>query len=167
MSALNNALRGSVYFLDGANAPSWLSYDTESSCWNAAIASSTPLGLTEIETMQSNFEIKNAEGGSYPDKDGNKVVIKEKVTGKLVLTGDPGIIGNLKKNRQGKKVNIVLIDRDSAAGDYAHQVVPYFSNTTKIGEVMTVEMTFEYEAGANIPPQNERRRIFNIVSLPA
>ena len=158
-----NAFIASVYFLDGANFPSWLEYDSDNEVWQAFIEGTSPMGLEEITTMQGTFEFPGKQSGSYIDRNMNKVVTKQKHTGKLTICVDAQIYNNLVK-RQSSPCNIVILSRDIGQGDYVHQVRPHFEPTTKAGEMQIADMTFEFDQGANVLPQYQRRRLFEIVA---
>jgi hypothetical protein len=158
----NNSFIGQVYFLDGANFPTWMNYDESNSVFQAEIKGISPVGLEDIFTHQSDFEFADASGGEHVDRYGNTVVDTKTTTGKLTITVDAGIYGEIVK-KQGNPVNVVILSRDIDQGAYVHQIIPNFNKKTTAGKMQVAEMTFKFIQGANVVPGVSRHRLFEII----
>jgi hypothetical protein len=159
----NNSFIGQVYFLDGANYPSWLTYDTDNDVFQGALRGIELPSGEDIFTHQSDFEFADASGGEHIDQFGNTVVDTKTTTGKLTITVDAGIYGELLR-KQGYPVNIVILSRDIDQGAYVHQIIPNFNKKTTAGKMQVAEMTFKFIQGANLAPTATRHRLFEIIA---
>jgi len=87
------------------------------------------------------------------------------VTGKFEIELDVRFYNLLKRTFQQVESEIRVADADNNQGVQCFNVIPYFAETTKFGDMQKAEVTFVFRQAANIANGLKRLRILDLTAF--